>query len=269
MAKENLVLLHGQICTIPKIFANTDGELIKAIFSIKVLRRPMTGGHILSDKLFYDCPVILTRNEEMIKQCSDLQLGDMVDIRGVLSTREVVKTTLCPMCSVKNSIEGTMTYITPIYICRREKELSEEEGISLLRERNEISNLILVIGTLCREPEIYLNEKNRAYAQYQIASNRKYRIREDPPDKKTDYPWIKTNGEQALKDSESLHVGSQIYINGALQTREILRNSICDNCQHQYEWNDSATEIIPYSIEYFADCDTEEGDKTHEQNKSE
>ncbi len=263
-----MVLLHGQISTVPKIFANNEGELIKGTFSITVLRRPMTGGQILSDKLFYDCPVILTRNEKMIQMCSQLQQGDMVDIRGALSTREVIKTTICPECSAKNSTNGVITYVTPIYICRRETGLSTDEGIVLLRERNEISNLILIIGTLCREPETYLNEKNKAFAQYQIASNRKYRIREDPPEKKTDYPWIKTNGEQALKDSENLHVGSQIYVNGALQTREVKRISVCSSCSHEYEWNDTATEIVPYSIEYFSDCEKMEGETENEQNQS-
>lgn len=263
MAKENFVYLHGQIQTMPKIYTNNDGDLIKAMFALKVLRRPLNGGQSMANKLYLDCPIILTRNTDLIKQACDFAQNDMVDIRGVISTKEVVKATICPHCGVKNCIKGTSTYITPIYMCKRESGITPEEGLKYLKERCEISNMTMIIGTLCREPEIYTDEKKRSFAQFQLAVNRRYRIKEDSAETKTDYPWVKTFGEQALKDAYALHTGSSVYLNGALQTREITRETICEQCGNSYEWNDVATEIIPYSTEYLSNCevnaDSEEG----------
>ena len=149
-------------------------------------------------------------------------------------------------------------------MCKREEEISPEESLKLLKERCEISNIVMVIGTLCREPEIYTDDKNRSFAQYQIAVNRRYRIKEDPAETKTDYPWVKTFGEQALKDVYALHTGSQVYLNGALQTREVARETICENCNKSYEWQDVASEIVPYSTEYLSNCQIEHKDTEKE-----
>lgn len=263
MAKENLVFLHGRIQNIPKIYTDNTGELVKAMFGLQVIRRPIRGGKFMPNKLYLDIPIVLTRNVEMIKQACNLQKSDMLDVRGVLSTKEVTKVTICPSCEARNSINGTITYVTPLYLCRREQNVSDEEEMRLLKERCEISNTVMIIGTLCRDPEIYVDEKKHAFAQYQLAVNRRYRIKEDSAETKTDYPWIKTAGEQALKDTEALKTGSQVYIRGALQTREVNRKTVCPKCGAEYEWNDTATEIIPYSTEYLSNCDihtTEEGE---------
>ena len=254
MAKENVVFLHGQVQIPPKIYVNKEKILTKAIYAIKTLRRTYFNGQQVADKLFFDCPVIYTKNTEMIEMSSTLAQGDMVDIRGVLCTQEVIKSTICSECAHKNSSQGNMVYIAPIYICRREPEISPEQGLEFLKKRSEISNVVMVIGTLCRDPGFYLNEKEQSSAQYQLAVNRRYRIKEDPPEVRTDYPWVKTHGPQALKDAESLQTGSVVYINGSLQTRDVVRTTTCEKCGAQYTWNESAMEIVPFSTEYLAGC---------------
>lgn len=258
MARENTVFLHGQIQSVPKIYGDKEGNLIKAMYFIKTLRRPINIGKGMASKLYLDCPIILTRNQALIKISSTLRVGDMVDIRGVLTTKEVTKTSICPECGGRNSAKGNTVFVTPIYICKREDGLSPEDGLKLLKERSEISNLSMVIGTLCREPQYYMDDKKSSYAQYQLAVNRSYRIPEDAPDIKTDYPWVKTFGNQALNDSKALHVDSTVYINGALQTREIERSTQCESCMAEYTWKDTATEIVPYHIEYLANCEIPE-----------
>jgi hypothetical protein len=254
MAKENIVFLHGQVQIPPKIYINKEKELTKAIYALKTIRRPFFNGQLVANKLFFDCPVIYTKNTEMIELSSTLALGDMVDIRGVLCTQEVIKTTICGECSHKNSTQGNMVYVVPVYICRREKEISPEQGLELLKQRSEVSNVIMVIGTLCRDPDMYTNEKERSSAQYQLAVNRRYRIKEDPPEVRTDYPWVKTHGPQSLKDAECLKTGSVVYINGSLQTRDVVRTTVCEKCGNGYTWNESAMEIVPFSTEYLAGC---------------
>ena len=254
MAKENIVFLHGQVQIPPKIYVNKDKALTKAIYALKTLRRTYFNEQLVANKLNFDCPVIYTKNKEMIELSSTLALGDMVDIKGVLCTQEVLKSTICGECSHKNSSQGNMVYVTPIYLCRREQEISPEEGLELLKKRSEASNIFMAIGTLCRNPEIYVNDKERASAQYQLAVNRRYRIKEDPPEVRTDYPWVKTYGPQALQDAKNLQTGSVIYINGSLQTREVTRTTICEKCGAQYIWDESAMEIVPFSTEYLSGC---------------
>lgn len=255
MARENSVFLHGQLQASPKIYVDKDGNPIKGILVLKTLRRPIiSDGVIMGSKLYFDTPIILTKNLALIKNMYSMRTGDMIDIKGALTTKEVNKATLCPKCGFKNVTEGNTVYVTPIYICRREQELSPEDGIQTLKERSEVSNTIYVIGTLCRNPENYVDEQGRDYSRYQLAVNRKFKIQEDDPSIKTDYPWVKTFGMQAKKDADGLQMGSVIYINGALQTREIQRTTVCESCGEEYHWKETVTEIVPYSTEYLSNC---------------
>lgn len=254
MARENFVLLHGQILALPKIYQSAEGELTRAIMAVKVLRRPYLGGQgqIVGGKLYVDCPIILTADHGLIQQIADMEQGDMVDIRGVLTTREVTKSTVCSQCGHKNSAPGVSTYITPIYVCRREQKVDTVTGFEYLKARNEISNLVIVIGTLCRPPKVYSDDQHSS-TQYQLAVNRKYHIR-DNSSVRTDYPWVQSFGRQAQQDAVRLQEGANVYVNGGLQTREVVRNCTCENCGFQYTWQDSASEIIPYSTEYLTGC---------------
>ena len=82
MARENFVLLHGQIQSLPKVYQSTEGALTRAILAVKVLRRPYLNGNgeVLGGKLHIDCPIIMTGNEEMIRKIAQMQQGDMVDL---------------------------------------------------------------------------------------------------------------------------------------------------------------------------------------------
>ena len=57
--------------------------------------------------------------------------------------------------------------------------------------------------------------------------NRKFRIQTDPPEIKTDYPWVKSYGENAKEDKNRLRVGSEVYIDGCLQARSVQRHAFC------------------------------------------
>ena len=254
MAKENKVILHGQVMS--NKIQGLDAQPEKARMFLKVLRRPSSPGQVYANALKTDFPKIESRNEDYIKAMKVLKKGDMVEVKGVFTTREVLKVTTCPFCHTVNESEGNDAYITPIYIRRSEQELSDEECFELLKERAEVSNGVMLLGALCRDPVRYTDEQGREYAQYQLAVGRKYRIPEkDQEDVRTDYPWIKTFGQQALKDAEGLHTGSWVYIDGAVQTRQIRRTTICSKCGSEYPWADMVMEIVPYSTEYLANCD--------------
>lgn len=255
MARENLVFLYGQVQVVPKIYANKSGELIRGIFSVKVLRRQHGEQN---SNLYFDSPIIVSMNEDVIKKISKLSKGDMVAIKGVLTTKEVTKSASCDNCKTLNKYPGVSVFITPIHILKCENELTEAEGITNLKENNELSNIAMGIGTLCREPEVIEGFKTPC-TQYQIAVNRKYHIKEDSPDTKTDYPWLKVYGKQAESDAAALHTNSTIYYSGSIQTRQVKRKMVCESCGAEYDYEDRATEIIPYSVEYLANCTLPEG----------
>ncbi len=263
MARENFVLMHGQVRANPQITINSEGRLTKAMFIMRVLRRPTTNSEMLGARLQIDCPLVYTKNEDIARQIQQLQVGDMVDIRGVITSRECRKSTICPECGGKNMRDGNLVYITPIYICPR-GSANDVTGLQLLKERAEISNIVNVIGNLCREPAYYVDGNGKKYAQYQLAVNRRFRIKEDSEETKTDYPWIKTFGNQAYDDSQCLHIGSSVYISGALQTRNIDRVGICEHCGVEYSWKDSAAEIVPYYIGYLTNCNVPQSENSEE-----
>lgn len=262
MARENYVLLHGQLYDKARVYINSEGEAKRATFALKVIRRPFVSGEgqVRAGKLYVDYPMILTSDPELIKISSTLEKGDMIDVRGVLTTREVMKKAICPN-GHSVSWQGNFVFVTPIYICRREQCLSEEAGMNLLRERAEISNVVMIIGTLCRDPIFHEYEnKDGCMTQYQIASNRRYHIRDGHETERTDYPWIKTINKQARDDFEHLKTNSTVFINGAIQTREIERSITCEECGEEFSLKESTAELFPYAVEYLMNCVFDEQD---------
>ena len=149
-----------------------------------------------------------------------------------------------------------------------------------LEEHREVSNRMLAFGTLCREPSKHRDKTGPAYAQYQVAINRNFRIKSDPPELRTDYPWVKSYGQNAVRDLQGLHVGSEIFTDCFLQIRKIRRRAVCgqryeengkalfhpdgtpvmyvsedgspSGCGKVTEWNDQAVEMVPYETEYIS-----------------
>ena len=54
-----------------------------------------------------------------------------------------------------------------------------------------------------------------------------------------------------------------------LQTRDILRTTTCEECGTNYQWQDSAMEIIPYEVEYLQNFITTEEQEAQEKAETE
>ena len=263
MAKENFVLISGQVLFRPKIYMGRDGVPSKATMLLKAIRRHYVRSNLnsVNNGISFDIIPVVTFNPDCIKVCMNTAQHDMVELRGVYTTKENQKKSFCEKCGKEIDNPGVDTFVTPIYIRVTDKVRSAEhpegydpeKAIDILKERAEISNTVKIIGTLCREPEKIANVKQSS-AQYQIASNRRFRIKEDNPSTKTDYPWVKTYGPQAESDFKALHVGSVIYIDGCFQSRQIKKRTICPSCGCENVVDDVAYEIVPYSVEYLANC---------------
>lgn len=249
--RHDLSFLYGFVTNAPRIVTNEDGSYQYGMVYISVIR----GKRDVGDNLHYikvDSPLIMTQEPEICKKMETLKEGDIVYIKGVIACKNINKTSFCSNeeCKEKNVVAGSLVYVNPLYLDLRGHEDSKEKCIQHLQEHQEISNEAYVLGTLCRDPKKINTKNSLVVTQYQIALNRKYRIRTDPPEIKSDYPWVKSYGENAVEDRKRLHVGSVVFIDGYLQARTVHRKTICPHCGKPYIWNDKAMEIVPYETEY-------------------
>ena len=257
MAKEDTVYLYGRVLVPPNIRIDTDGNYLSGKIILHTVRRSAASKELLlQGERRWDYIAVLSKHAKLIKdRMADLEEGDMVQVKGTLCTYEKIKQFICPHCGEVTSRDGVIIYVDPIFIKRCEIGVSQEEGYRLIEDSEEISNQVKIMGTLCREPQLYENPKNKQMeCDFQIASNRNRHILEDNPEKRTDYPWVKAYGKQAVDYYEALHVNSTVYIDGALQARSVKREFVCEKCGEVFEAVDSAIDIIPYNLEYLKDC---------------
>ena len=277
MARINRVFLRGAILKPPQVAKDGD-QLIYARVYVSVVRSSRTEGS--RDDLVCDVPLVMTRETKCIKEIESWEVNDIVSIKGVLASRRVKKSSFCKSCGIKVQVPGVIMYIAPVFcekICHLE---SESECMDYLDKHRDVSNQMLAFGTLCREPSKHRDKTGPAYAQYQLALNRSFRIKSDPPDLRADYPWVKSYGDNARRDLQSLHVGSEVFTDCFLQVRKIKRRAVCgqqydengkalftpdgtpvmitdengrlSGCGETTEWDEQAVEMVPYETEYIS-----------------
>lgn len=250
MASYNHVFLYGQVMQNPNITINEDtNEPERAFAVIKVIHGTRDTGTGESS-IQYACPLVMTSDPDRIKEIQEWEQGDMVEIKGTFCNKNIQKASFCPSCHAKNLVKGTLMYIHPIYTRIREKQVADDKALALLIRSREISNCMTTIGELCRDPFKVENDKGYNIVQFPIAIDRHHFVKGDDPSDKTDYPFVKSFGRIAVDAYQNLSSGSMIYLDGFIQTRTVTRHTICEECKEEYEWNDSAMEIVPYAIEY-------------------
>lgn len=258
--KHNNVFLCGWVQSDPIVIKNDKtNEFVEVKVKIVTLRGLRKFGAKTSN-IKYDKPLIYTRNPEMCEKISQWRKGDVVEVKGSLTTKDINKITMCPICHARNSQPGNAVYVSPIYVGVRETGVTEEkDALKALKKVGEISNNVTLIGVVCREPQLYTKKKGRVkITSYQLAVRRKFRIAEDSADNNTDFPWVKSFGDIGKNDALVLRKGSYIFLDGWLQTRDFPRKSQCVACGNEYEWKDWSLEIIPYASEYVRNCRTPE-----------
>lgn len=256
MAKLNIVNLMGVILEDPIIKVTKDGEYVTSTLKILTARRSYQNEkQNLAGIVRSDIQQVVTRSAYLIENfILDLEVGDLVIVKGSLSTREITRKVRCPHCGeIEPTSIGVKVYVDPVTIFKVKSvnESSEEDINKMLVTFSEISNYATFFGTLVREPR-YAPDYGVARREIgmQVALNRKRYIVEDGPDKRTDYPYVRAFGELAEKCSKVLHTGSEIYIEGAIETRELQLEKQCSSCRETFFVNSVAVEIVPYSIEF-------------------
>ena len=232
MARQNLAFLLGVVPKSVKIKKDSEGRKEYAMTHVIVARGLRdVGDHRKNMKC--DNPIIMTKDENMMAEMEKWRQGDIVFIKGVVSAKKITKSSFCEHCKTKNSFPGGLVYIYPIYLKKEAHFETDEERLQYLANNREISNQVFMFGTLCRDPKRFTTENGLKITQYQIAVNRKFCIQTDPPEIKTDYPWVKSYGENAKSDREHLHIGSDVYIDGCLQARSVERHAHCGQAYNE------------------------------------
>ena len=255
MARHNIVFLYGFVSMV-QVHQTPNGQSY-AMAYVTVARgdRPV-GDNKQHAKL--DSPLVMSRNPRIIEEMSSWKQNDIVEIKGTMAAKAIKKASYCAKCRAKNSQDGAMVYINPIFAKRRKHMEDQDACIKELFENREVSNEAYVLGNVCRDPKKMTPKEGLVVTQYQIAINRKFRIREDAPEIKADYPWVKSYGENAVSDRDHLQVGSEVYIDGCIQARKVRRRTVCTACNTAYEWVDKAMELVPFETEYLTNFKTEE-----------
>ncbi len=265
MGKQNFAYLYARVHSLPQIAMNEEtGEYYYGMFYANVVR----GKRSVGDNLHFikhDKPLIMSKEKAILDQFKELQVNDIILLKGVVTSISLDKTTYCDCIDpetgskTQNKTRGNVLYITPIHLLKIKSYGDDKQGaIQDIVDNSEISNQVSVVGTLITEPRLYTTKKGLQITQYALAINRKFLIRTDNPEYKTDWPIVKSYGEQARSDKVFLRQKAEVMIDGFLQARTVKRKTKCKCCGKIYEWDDHAMEIVPYATEYLVGQRSEE-----------
>lgn len=256
MAKENYVFLIGQVCKEVKMKKSEDGTLERASFTLTTLRRERydRAGNFAPK---WDKPIIMTSNPSLMKKIETIEVFDFVEVKGTVTTRNYQRRTECPHCGKDTITSGVMTFISPTYINVRHHSSSRTEGLPYLTECAEASNILKLIGRVCKAPEMYTYEDGSKCCSYPVAVNRKFYIDGSVDEEDhTDYPYVRSFNEQAEEDYNALQVDSLIYVDGYIRTLRREQEIQCSNpeCLKMYTFPNAILEVVPYATEYLTNC---------------
>lgn len=255
MARHNEVTLYGQIIQAPRIMRagnQEDGPLIRVMCPIAVIRGIRSFGTI-SSRPRLDLPILLSQNENIMNAMAEWEVGDMILVRGMVTTADLTKKIKCPYCGHIEMLPSQINYVNPVYVKKEYSKLSSEEGNLEMRENAEISNRALLLGQVCNDLQSFRNN-GVMIVNYQLEVQRKFRIREDDEDNHYDFPFIKSYGYIAENDMIAIKRGATVFVDGALQTREYDRTHECAACHESYNYRETILEVVPYSTEYLDGC---------------
>ncbi len=269
MARQNDSLLYGAVSAEPVISKDMYGKNIRGVITVSVLRSTRSSGEKNDkNKLIWDYITVLSMDEEMIDQMEKLKQFDVVEVTGPFVTRKITKNKMCPHCGKFNRIESSICYIMPTFLAKRnDTSLTEYEAAKMVRDNREISNRITILGNLCNDVNYY-KRGNIESAVYQIGTERKLFVNSDEPVNRADFPVIRTFGHNAHMDNICIHKSSLVFIDGYLYFKKFERNSTCEVCANEFQWDDSTIEIVPYTIEYLANFTDPEDAAREEEEKA-
>lgn len=259
--------IHNQVRVVGYVLGNVivKGEMVpggrKVYFTIRTMPRAVDFYH---EEKYQDVLVFYDGSDEtLMNKMVGLQAYDLVDIKGVFNVMTIHKRTTCAHCGAENiKYHSSTTMIYPIHIMKLNAlyQVFEQDNakpeVLLAKHYREISNQVLICGTVVNEPVLKQYEKS-VFCKYQLGINRKYYIATQG-EVTADYIWIYTFGQQAEDDERHLIPGATILMDGFMRNRKVDVNIECSTCGRTYSYPDVTTEFIPYSIEYLKGYLTDE-----------
>ena len=256
--KHNQVILCGIIQENPR-FGNLSESKMFAQFRVITINGNRSGGRQIEARA-YDAPLIYSTDPAMIKQIAKITVGDLVIIKGAITTATVTRSPKCQHCGERASIPSLLTYVSPAGVNVIDKGaaltpqgmFNKDLAIQRMAELKEISNLVTIVGVVCREPQPYKSDgkQKRRITSYQLAVKRKLRIIGEVDDNTCDFPWIKSYGKIGINDGLYIKKGTYMFIDGWLRARKFERTNICPHCGKEMKWIDVSQTIVPYASEY-------------------
>lgn len=281
MAKENLVMLRGIMITDIVVYQNDADESLAYCTGTLQVAKQERSVKSSEDKanLFFSEIRIASRDAAIINKLKDVKRGDIVGLRGVIGTLQQAKRTTCPHCGRMTTYIGQVLFVAPTFVEVLGRVKTNEEANRYLAECREISNIVKVFGILVRDPKQLNTQMGNKFTQYQLAVNRRMRASFDAdPTNHADYPWVKSYGIAGQTDFERLMNKSEVYVDGFLQARKVLKHIVCGQkldekgkpikdaygnpvlltdeegnpmgCGQKYEAMEKTSEIVPYTTEY-------------------
>lgn len=268
MAKENSIILHGIAINDATVRCTQDGDFLSGMLYVRVVDRTVEDG--ANTDVQYTTVFVYSRNPRVIEKMANIVEGDLIDVYGTLTTAKVPKKRVCPNCKTINEARGDVTYVSPLYVCRREHGLSQTEANKLLCERNEISNRVYAIGNICAGLEYSDNNgQSIPKLRYQLAIPRTIRVHDDTAKNDTDFPWVLATGVQAQEGKDALQIGSVVYLKGHLRSKRQQKEVQCSSCGNVFVSEDfPLIRISPHFTEYLHNCNFPDADATVTEGKN-
>jgi len=231
MAKKNKVVLMG--------FVNEIINQDPMLFTIKIRKNP---------RRFVYPIVELGEGAKDLK--NNIKSGALVIVEGRITTEQREEKYDCPnpSCHEKIIDRYISTKVTAESI-KFVKEIEKNSDVFL--------NQVILLGVVCREKDFRYIEGTKSplgNTKYQIAVNRR-----EP--NATDYPWVASFARQAEEDARRLQVGSQVLVDGILNTRKNDKECTCTLCNSKIEVCEHLTEVVTNSVEYLNNCIFDEKQK--------
>lgn len=101
-------------------------------------------------------------------------------------------------------------------------------------------NKVMIIGNLGRDPEMRFTANGQSMANFSVACNRRYTTRDGEQRDETEWVRVVCWGRQAEIAAQYLQRGSQVYVEGRLQTRS------WEDQQGQTRYT---TEVVAYTFQ--------------------
>jgi len=277
MPRINRVSLVGIVSDYPCIKRNKNDEIVETAVTLMTIHGKRDYGerqitHAGPDDIKwkgYDNVTVITSDYSISERIQECKPYDIVEVEGAVRVETIKKKCYCPECGAVHRFRTSRASVYPIYLMQRirtasqmhidlSRDLSEEDETKLkafafkfLERTLERSNTVLISGAIIKEPALYMPEKNsRPELEFPIISYRHYYVKEDDMSVNVDAPWVKVYGKYAYEEAKYLTMGNVVLIDGFLQSRDIVRKRLCENCGVKFPVTSDVLNVVAYSIEH-------------------